>query len=147
MSINIGLFHVGEAIKDRLKSMNLTQDDFAGLLGITQPSVNAMLKKSSINTDVLKRICIHLDYNFFEDFCPDLKKNKGEQTIHRDAESNGETIKELILQMSYLRSENEKKDKEIELKNKEIERLMAVMDTLTSIKSKVTSDSKKTAGL
>ena len=50
MAINIGLFHVGEAIKERMKSLKMTQADFAEILKMTQPSVNAMLKKPSMDT-------------------------------------------------------------------------------------------------
>ena len=140
MAINIGLFHVGEAIKDRMKSLKMTQADFAEILKMTQPSVNAMLKKSSMDTDDLKRISIHLDYNFFEDFCPDLKQKREEKVAHAEAEGESETVKELVRQMSYLRSENIRKDKEIE-------RLLAVIDTFTSIKNKEASESKTIANV
>ncbi len=140
MAINIGLFHVGEAIKDRMKSLKMTQADFAEILKMTQPSVNAMLKKSSMDTDDLKRISIHLDYNFFEDFCPDLKQKRELQIAHAEAEGESETIKELVRQMSYLRSENIRKDKEIE-------RLLAAIDTFTSIKNKEASETKKIANV
>ena len=140
MAINIGLFHVGEAIKDRMTSLKMTQADFAEILKMTQPSVNAMLKKSSMDTDDLKRISIHLDYNFFEDFCPDLKQKREEQIARGETESESETVKELVRQMSYLRSENMRKDKEIE-------RLLAVIDTFTSIKNKEASESKKIASV
>lgn len=147
MAINFNPVHVGNAIAAKLREKEITQRKFAEMIGVAQPEVTRLLKRNSVDTGKLLAYSIVLDYNFFEDFCPDLKGNKEEQTIHRDTEGNGETIKELVLQMSYLRSENEKKNNEIELKNKEIERLMAVIDTLTSIKNKVTSDGKKTASL
>lgn len=127
MAINIGLFHVGEAIKERMKSLKMTQADFAEILKMTQPSVNAMLKKPSMDTEDLKRISILLDYNFFEDFCPELKMKREEQTSHGNTEKESDTVKELIRQMSYLREENIRKDKEIE-------KLLAVIDTFTFIK-------------
>ena len=94
MPINIGLFHVGEAIKDRMKVLKMTQADFALILNMTQPSVNAMLRKSSMDTDLLKRISVHLDYNFFEDFCPDLKNNKKYITEEDNKKIEGNISKE-----------------------------------------------------
>lgn len=84
MSINIGLIHVGEAIKERLRTLKMTQAEFAKMLGMKQPSINAMLKESSMDTERLKLISVQLDYNFFEDFCPDLKKKKENETVNTE---------------------------------------------------------------
>lgn len=140
MAINIGLVHVGQAIEEVLRLKQITQAQFAEMLNKTQPTVNALLKKSSIDTERLKVISLVLDYNFFEDFCPDLKKKREEQIAHGVTESESETIKELVRQMSYLRDENIRKDKEIG-------KLLAVIDTFTSIKNKEESNSKKIANV
>ncbi len=140
MAINIGLVHVGQAIEEVLRLKQITQAQFAEMLNKTQPTVNALLKKSSIDTERLKVISLILDYNFFEDFCPDLKKKREEQIAHGVTESESETVKELVRQMSYLRDENIRKDKEIG-------KLLAVIDTFTSIKDKEESDSKKIANV
>jgi transcriptional regulator with XRE-family HTH domain len=140
MAINIGLVHVGQAIEEVLRLKQITQAQFAEMLNKTQPTVNALLKKSSIDTERLKVISLILDYNFFEDFCPDLKKKREEQIAHGVTESESETVKELVRQMSYLRDENIRKDKEIG-------KLLAVIDTFTSIKNKEESDSKKIANV
>ena len=89
MSINIGLIHVGEAIKERLRTLKMTQAEFAKMLGMEQPSVNAMLKKSSMDTEKLKLISIQLDYNFFEEFCPDLKQKSRSEKINAENVENG----------------------------------------------------------
>lgn len=84
MSINIGSVHIGEAIKERLRTLKMTQAEFAKILGMKQPSVNAMLKESSMDTERLKLISVQLDYNFFEYFCPDLKKIKENEDVNTD---------------------------------------------------------------
>ena len=138
MSINIGLINIGEAIEERIKFLKITQAEFANMLHITQPSVNAILKKSSIDTEKLKVISLLLDYNFFEDFCPDLKKNRKEQpkpTVP-ESENESETLKELIKTISWLRKENDEK-------NLEIKKLYKIIDTFTTLKNKEGSDNKK----
>ncbi len=139
MAINIGLFHVGEAIEERIKSLKISQAKFAEMLNITQPSVNALLKKSSMDTERLKIISLKLDYNFFEDFCPDLKEKKEKQTVKKDSESENHVLKELLEQMAFLRQENT-------AKTEEIQRLHAIIETFTSIDN-IDTNNKKVAKL
>ena len=79
MSINIGLIHVGETIKERLRTLKITQAEFAKMLGMEQPSVNAMLKKSSMDTEKLKLISIQLD----------LKQKSRSEKINAENVENG----------------------------------------------------------
>lgn len=134
MSINIGAIHVGEAIEERLKSLKITQAEFAKMLKVTQPSVNVLLKKSSMDTEKLKIISRLLDYNFFEDFCPDLKRNN--KDLQENGDNNNETSKELFKIISFLRQE-------INNKSIEIEKLNEVIDMLASTKNKESSGNIK----
>lgn len=135
MAINIGLVHVGQAIEEVLRLKQITQAQFAEMLNITQPSVNALLKKSSIDTERLKVISLKLDYNFFEDFCPDLKEKKEKQPEIK-TESENAFIKELLAQLAHLRQENENK-------TEEIKKLHTIIDTFTSLRNEEAPNSKK----
>ena len=140
MSINIGLVHIGEAIEKRLKTLKYTQEDFANMRNVTQPTVYAMLKKSSIDTDKLREISLQLDYNFFEDFCPDLKnlKKEAENSSINNSEDGNKSEKELIKEMNFLREENIRK-------SKQIENLLKIVSQLT--KNKEISETKRVASV
>lgn len=61
--------HIGQAIKNRLTALNMTQEEFAKRIGTQQGNIPRILKKDSIETKKLVEICLALNYNFFEAFC------------------------------------------------------------------------------
>ena len=64
---------IGNSVKIRMNELNITQKVFAARLGITQPGINRLLNKTSINTDYLAHISRLLGKNFFKEFCRDTE--------------------------------------------------------------------------
>ncbi len=64
-------FHVGNIIISFLKENHLTQAYLARELGMATPNVNRLLKRDSMDTDLLFGICLKLEHNFFADLCGD----------------------------------------------------------------------------
>lgn len=60
--------NIGEKIKARIKSEKISVVEFAQLLEISKASAHRLLNRSSIDTDVLFKICFVLKYDFFQDF-------------------------------------------------------------------------------
>ena len=60
--------NIGEKIKARIKSEKITVVEFAQHLEISKASAHRLLNRSSIDTDVLFKICFVLKYDFFQDF-------------------------------------------------------------------------------
>ncbi len=71
--------HIGKEIENKLRTLKWTQAKFAEKLGIKQPSVNSILKKSSIDTSKLVEISEILEFNFFELFVNKETKNRNIQ--------------------------------------------------------------------
>jgi|GEM_PF-3197657 len=59
---------IGKLIDDRLRELNMTQREFASQLGVTQPEINRLIKKTSFDTDKLATISRILNHNFFTEF-------------------------------------------------------------------------------
>jgi len=66
MSINIGLL-----IWKEMKVKGMSREQLAEEVGISKHRVGTILKSTSIDTDILTRISIALDVNFFEFFRKD----------------------------------------------------------------------------
>ena len=59
--------HLGNLIAQQLIKVGMTKAEFGRRIGTSRQNVNTILKKQSINTELLIQICIVLDYNFFAD--------------------------------------------------------------------------------
>lgn len=60
--------HIGEKIKSRLEVQKVSIVDFAEALEISRASAHRLLRRSSIDTDLLFKICFLLKYDFFQDY-------------------------------------------------------------------------------
>ena len=65
--------HIGEAIKKELERQGKTVIWFAEQLPCHRTHVYHILRRSSIDTHLLVRICKILNHNFFSDYAEDLK--------------------------------------------------------------------------
>lgn len=63
------IVNIGSAIESYLKEIKMTQIELAELLGVKQPEISRLLKRSDIETERLAFISKVLKHNFFEEFC------------------------------------------------------------------------------
>lgn len=61
--------HIGKAILERLQKLRMTKTEFGKRIGRHQQHVNKIFEKESIDTNLLRKICLALDYNFFVLYC------------------------------------------------------------------------------
>jgi transcriptional regulator with XRE-family HTH domain len=69
MAIRINEVHIGQAIAQRIKELDITKTEFARRIGINQQHVNNLLERQSITTARLIVISKALDFNFFSLYC------------------------------------------------------------------------------
>lgn len=78
--VNIGLF-----IAQKINELGVNKSELARRIGVANQNINRLLEKESIDTDKLISISEALDFNFFECFCADEKKesiaNSGDYSI------------------------------------------------------------------
>lgn len=67
-------YHIGNAIKAVLKEQERSEAWLARKVHCDPGNFNRILKRSSMDMDLLRRICINLNYNFFIDYSSFVKQ-------------------------------------------------------------------------
>ena len=111
---------IGQLIDNRLNAIKMTQVEFAGHLGVKQPEITKIIRKTSINTDKLAVISRILDYNFFQDFyfkeeIPDVEIQDNNHVAY------------LVSCIKDLTVENDPLKQDLQSSKEEIERLKKII--------------------
>lgn len=61
-------YHIGNAIKEVLKEQERSEAWLARKVHCDPGNFNRILKRASMDMDLLRRICINLNHNFFTDY-------------------------------------------------------------------------------
>ena len=64
--------HIGKMIKAELERQGRTKVWFAAQINRTEPTCYNIFKSETIDTGILKAICIALNHDFFKDLSQDL---------------------------------------------------------------------------
>ena len=64
--------HIGQKIREILNEEEITVVSFARQLSYTRTNIYKILDKKSIDTDLLLRICVILEHDFFSDYQNEL---------------------------------------------------------------------------
>jgi DNA-binding Xre family transcriptional regulator len=57
--------HIGQLVKEQVKRKRMRVAQLSEILNVSEPNVYKIYLRSSIDTVLLEKICIALDYNFF----------------------------------------------------------------------------------
>ncbi|MEM0996209.1 MAG: helix-turn-helix transcriptional regulator [Bacteroidota bacterium] len=60
--------HIGKRIEARLIELGMSKAEFGRRINTSRQNVSIILKRTSINTDLLEKVCQVLDYDFYEHF-------------------------------------------------------------------------------
>ena len=113
----IGIPDLGLHIERQMKAIKMTQTDFAARLGVTQPDISKILKKTSFDTDKLANISLILNYNFFHDFYEEIPDSDEKAMLQHQTY--------LLRRFEELTIENERLKNEVEALKRENEELKA----------------------
>jgi len=96
--------HIGSIIKQKLMESPMTVAEFADRINLHRASVYHIFKKSSIDTERLKKISNVLGYDFINDIIPrEDKLASPKQTILIAVEVDVESIRQLNLPEDFIR--------------------------------------------
>lgn len=72
------MIHIGKQIRLKMEERNETVVWLAKHLSCSRTNVYKIFQKHSVDTDILSRISLILDFDFFSLFSEDLKRNKNQ---------------------------------------------------------------------
>lgn len=73
--------HIGQEIRRKLEERQQTVVWLAGELSCTRTNVYKIFDKSSIDTELLQRISVALDFNFFSLYSDVIRTKIAEKTL------------------------------------------------------------------
>jgi len=97
MGINIGL-----VIWKEMKAKSFSRDQLAAAAGISKHRVGTLLKSASIDTDILTKVSIALETNFFEYYRRDEDLAKFETSAATPNNEGLTELKNLIKEKNHL---------------------------------------------
>lgn len=109
MNLEINRIHVGQTLKDFIKSQQSNTAKFAEIIGVTREHAYKILSKEDVNTDVLKKVADFFDVSFLDIIQPN--RNLSIDSVAEDRESYNNSKD---LEILYLKELLKAKDETIE---------------------------------
>ncbi|MFA6924380.1 MAG: hypothetical protein WC223_09025 [Bacteroidales bacterium] len=111
--------HIGEQIKQRAKELRMGPTELSSLVNTTKQNIYGIYKRKSIDSDLLLRFSIILDFDFFQLYSQ-LRNNvkndvKIESAFNESMPKVSSQHDILKNELDSIRKENEMKDKMIKL--------------------------------
>lgn len=90
--------HIGQIIKEKVTEKRLSQEALGKMINTTKQNVGNIYKRRSIDTQLLLKLCIVLEFNFFEVYYSEepLKsmRNKELEAFNSEIRALQHTIKQ-----------------------------------------------------
>ena len=83
--------HIGEIIKEIAKRKRLGPTEFGNLINTSKQNIYGIYKRPSIDTELLHKISVALDHNFFKYYL----ENTSQEIVNEDPVPYGTNIKTL----------------------------------------------------
>jgi transcriptional regulator with XRE-family HTH domain len=86
--------HIGQLIKEQVKRKRLRVSQLSERLNVSEPNVYIYLR-SSIDTELLEKICVALDYNFFSVYASRFTLDTKDSRLTQ-CEKENELLRQLV---------------------------------------------------
>ncbi len=123
--------HIGKLIKNRLQETGMTKSEFARRINKTSQNVYDIFERTTIDTGLLLKISIILEYNFFERYSLTLNNNLLELTSLENTAETALPTKEMKAALQLLFQQLNEQKIEINALKKEIAYLMEINGLLS----------------
>jgi DNA-binding Xre family transcriptional regulator len=87
--------HIGQLIKEQVKRKRIRVSQLSDKLNVSEPNVYKIYLRSSIDTELLEKICIALDYNFFSIYASRFTLDTKDSRITQ-CEKENELLRQLV---------------------------------------------------
>lgn len=96
-------FHIGKIIDKRLRECGMAKSELARRAKVSPQLIQSILKRQSIDTDVLRRVSVALDYDFFIHF---MGPSRGNTPITIQSGAMVEELQKIREEMEVLNRHN-----------------------------------------
>jgi transcriptional regulator with XRE-family HTH domain len=87
--------HIGQLIKEQVKRKRIRVSQLSDKLNVSEPNVYKIYLRSSIDTELLEKISIALDYNFFSIYASRFTLDTKDSRITQ-CEKENELLRQLV---------------------------------------------------
>jgi hypothetical protein len=87
--------HIGQLIKEQVKRKRIRVSQLSEKLNVSEPNVYKIYLRSSIDTELLEKISIALDYNFFSIYASRFTLDTKDSRITQ-CEKENELLRQLV---------------------------------------------------
>ncbi len=102
--------HIGNIIRKVVYDRRIRMGDLAQKMGMHQGSISRVLDSAAMQTTMVKKFCVVLDYDFFAHYSEELKVTKKEtekSECEKLLEENKNELEKVKLENVYLKEINE----------------------------------------
>jgi len=91
----MSFIHIGQLIKEQVKRKHLRVSQLSERLNVSKPNVYKIYLRSSIDTELLEKICVGLDYNFFSVYASRFSLETQDSRLTQ-CEKENELLRQLV---------------------------------------------------
>ncbi|MCB9230964.1 MAG: hypothetical protein H6581_04840 [Bacteroidia bacterium] len=99
--------HIGEEIRLRARNLRLGPTELAGKINTSKQNVYCIYKRDSLDTKLLKRISMALEFDFFEMLSVDLVGREKVEAAQKELYHLRLEVEQLQSEIAYLKKINE----------------------------------------
>lgn len=137
-------FHIGKIIEKRLKECGMAKSELARRAKVSPQLIQSILKRPSIDTDVLRRVSVVLDYDFFIHY---MGPSKGNVPMTAQSGAMVEELQKIKEEINVLARHNGYLRELMELMDVNFKNKIPVNKTITQTKSSKTTKPKRSGSV
>lgn len=88
--------HIGRLVNNKILEKRLTYTEVSRRMNITLPSLTGYFENPSLQSRIIHKLCLALEYNFFDDFTNTLPENLQKTNDDSQSKQEIEALKKVI---------------------------------------------------
>lgn len=94
--------YINNYIKERMKELHVRPSDLSRLLNMTKGGITSLLRRKTMQCDLLMKVCVALEHDFFRLYC-DCPAISEEGALEQENAQLKRELEECRKEMGYLK--------------------------------------------